>query len=133
MAKFVRILWVPVLLTSLYTGWVFWQRRALTPPPSQAAPDPTAAYGTSVKILEFYTNAKNIGPGEKVLMCYGVVNAKTVQLQPPAEDVWPSLSRCFQVAPRATTRYTLTAMGADRTTVSQSVEVVVKRPVHPSN
>jgi hypothetical protein len=60
-------------------------------------------------------------------MCYGVVNATAVRLDPPVESVWPAVSRCFEVTPSKTTRYTLTAEGADHASVSESVEIVVKR------
>src|SRR5438270_13211631 len=90
-AKLVRIMWIPVLLMTLYTGWMFWQRRSSAP--GSGVPreerDPLAAYGTSVKILQFYTRAPEIAPGEKALVCYSVVNATDVRLDPPVEKVWP--------------------------------------------
>src|SRR5436309_11217535 len=109
MTKLVRIMWVPVLLSVLYTGWVFWQRHTAEPAPKAARVerDPLAAYGDSVKILQFYTAAREIAAGEKALVCYGVVNATTVRLDPPVEKMWPAMSRCFEVAPARNTRYTL--------------------------
>ena len=55
------------------------------------------------------------------------MNATVVRLDPPAEKMWPSMSRCFDVKPAKTTRYTLTAEGADHASLSESVEIVVKR------
>jgi len=131
MRTVVRILWIPTLAVVLYTCWIFWQRshETVTPPPKAARPNdnPLAKYGNDVKILEFYTGSAEIARGGKALICYGVVNAKAVRLEPPAADVWPSMSRCFEVTPVKTTRYTLTAEGADRQTVSESIEIVVKR------
>lgn len=129
MRAVVRIMWVPVLLSMLYTGWVFWQRHTAETqlPPQRVERDPLAKYGTTLKILQFYAPAGEINAGQKVLLCYGVVNATAVRLDPPVESVWPSVSRCFEVKPARTTKYTLTAEGADRTTASESVEVVVKR------
>jgi hypothetical protein len=126
-AKFVRIMWVPVLLSVLYTGWVFWQRHSAEPKPAPVERDPLAAYGNRVKILQFYTSAREIAPGGKAPVCYGVVNATAVRLDPPVERVWPAVSRCFEVTPATSTRYTLTAEGAEHTTVSQSIEIAVKR------
>ena len=60
-------------------------------------------------------------------LCYGVVNANEVRLDPPVEKVWPSLSRCFDVAPTKTTHYTLSAEGADHKVVTESLDVVVQR------
>ena len=126
--KVVQIMWVPVLLTFLYTGWVFWQRHSeqTAPAPARVESDPLSKYGKTVKILQFYARAGTIAPGEKTLICYGVVNAASVRLEPPVESVWPAVSRCFETAPRRTTQFTLTAEGSDHTSVSESIEVVVR-------
>jgi hypothetical protein len=125
MAKLVRIMWAPVILAALYTGWVFWQRHRPTSP-TPVDSDPMAAYGKSVKILQFY-GPPEIAPGAKALVCYGVVNATAVRLDPPVESVWPAVSRCFQVTPAKSTRYTLTAEGQEHTSVSQSIQIAVRR------
>lgn len=127
MARLVRIMWVPVLLSALYLGWVFWQRHSARPAPGSMPRDPMAAYGNRLRILQFYTGAREIAPGEKALVCYGVVNATAVRLDPPVEKVWPAVSRCFDVKPAGSTRYTLTAEGAEHATVSESIEIAVKR------
>jgi hypothetical protein len=51
-------------------------------------------------------------------------------LEPAVEKVWPALSRCFEVAPAATTTYTLTAEDSSGQTVSQkaTIEVGPARP-----
>jgi hypothetical protein len=128
MAKLVRFMWGPVLLSVLYLGWVFWQRH--TPAPGKLAGverNPLEACGDGVKILHFYAGSPAIAPGEKALVCYSVINATAVRLDPSVEKMWPALSRCFEVTPAHSTRYTLTAEGADHTTVSESIEIEVKR------
>jgi hypothetical protein len=127
MAKLVHWLWILVLLTGLYTGWVFWQRhRSQAPLAAPVTVDPLAKYGSDVKIVQFYTGTGTITKGSKALLCYSVVNATGVRLDPPVESVWPAMSRCFEVAPERSTRYTLPAEGADHKTVSETLEVVVK-------
>ena len=127
MGKLVRIMWVPVLVVGLYSGWVLWQRhRSQTQPAVFQTVDPLAKYGSHVKIVQFYTTPDAITKGRKALLCYSVVNATVVRLDPPVERVWPSMSRCFEVAPTRSTRYTLTAGGADHKTTSETIEVVVK-------
>ena len=127
MGKLVRWTWVLVLVAGLYTGWVLWQRyTANAPPAPPAAVDPLAKYGSEVKILQFYTGSGEIAKGSKALLCYSVVNATVVRLDPAVENVWPAVSRCFDVAPARSTRYILTAEGADHKTASETVEVVVK-------
>src|ERR1700730_6961739 len=106
MEKIVRVMWVPVLLCALYVGWVFWQRHSSTVESKSARVerDPLANYGKSVKILQFYAGAGEIASGQKLLLRYGVVNAAAVRLDPPAEAVWPAVSRCFDVRPTKLTR-----------------------------
>lgn len=122
-------MWIPVLLAALYTGWVLWQRHtSLTEMPHKAATeDPLARYGGRVEIVQFYSGNGAILPGGKAQLCYGVVNAKEVRLDPPVEKVWPSMSRCFDVAPDKTTHYTITAEGADQQTVTASLDITVRR------
>ena len=127
MARLVRITWLLVLVTGLYSGWVIWRRHSAQRAPARAAAaDPLAKYGNAVEIVQFYAGAGTIAKGQKGLLCYSVVNATGVRLDPPVESVWPSFSRCFQVEPTRNTRYILTAEGADHKTVSQTVDLVVK-------
>ena len=126
--KIVRITWIPVILLALYTGWLIWQRRSYQLPPRPPQPqvsDPLLAYGDRLKILQFY-GPPEIQRGASALVCYGVVNAKSVRLDPPVEPVWPSLSRCFNVSPARTTTYTLTAQSADGQSASKSYELKVR-------
>jgi hypothetical protein len=125
--KLVQVMWIPVLLTALYTGWVLWQRHVSQTAETKAVvPDPLAKYGDQVKIVQFYSGNGAIVRGGKTQICYGVVNAKELRLDPAVEKVWPSLSRCFDVAPVRTTHYTLTAEGADHTVVSESMDISVQ-------
>jgi hypothetical protein len=111
----------------LYSGWLVWQRHSprLPPQPGPQQRDPLLVYGDRLKILEFY-GTPSISRGSSALLCYSVVNARSVRLNPADKDVWPSLSRCFNVNPARTTRYTLTAESADGQSVSHSFEVKVR-------
>jgi hypothetical protein len=121
--KILKITWIPILLALIYSGWVIWQRnQPIQRPQPPAGPDP---YGTALKIQGFYVENGALSPGQKTLLCYGVVNAKTVSIDPPVGDVWPSLSRCMEIAPTKTTHYILTA-GDGQKTVSQAIDVTVK-------
>jgi hypothetical protein len=90
-----------------------------SPPPVQqktSVPDP-------VKILAFYPRDAVVTEGEKTLLCYGVSNAASVRVDPPVDGVSPSLTRCVEIRPKVETRYTLTAVGSDGQSVSQSATV----------
>lgn len=91
-----------------------------TPPQKASTPSPAS---DPVKILSFYPRETMVTAGDMTLLCYGVSNAKSVRIEPPVEGVSPSLSRCVEVRPKGETRYTLTAVGSDGQTVSQSVTV----------
>jgi type IV pilus biogenesis protein CpaD/CtpE len=92
-------------------------------PPASAPPKKAAEPQAAVKITQFYASPQQIGKGEKTLLCYGVENATAVRLSPPVEKVWPAMSRCIEITPAETTKYTLTAEGAQGHSVSQSTEV----------
>lgn len=89
-------------------------------------PIPWPPTAPGVKILQFYASPREIAPGMKALVCYGVVNTRNLRLDPPVEKVWPAVSRCFDVYPAASTHYTLIAEGSDGATVSQSIDITLK-------
>ena len=86
---------------------------------------PAALPAGEVKITQFYTGASQIAPGEKAMICYGVENAKSVSLKPDVEKLGPAFSRCFDVTPQRSTRYTLTAEGFGARSVTASFEIQV--------
>ena len=82
--------------------------------------------GSELAIRGLYISPRTIHPGETAQLCYDVANAKTVTLDPPAGEVWPSHSRCLNLSPRKTTTSTLTIADAAGKTVSQTVELPVR-------
>jgi len=82
--------------------------------------------GKELGIQNFYAIPGVVRRGESVQLCYGVANAKTVKLEPQANPVWPSYSRCVDVTPTKTTTYTLTIADAAGNTRTQSLEVKVQ-------
>src|SRR6266545_3695743 len=85
----------------------------------------TAGAAGPVKILQFYANVGMLNMGEKALLCYGVENARSVELSPKVEALKPALSRCVEVAPLHTTHYTLMAEGFDGKVAIQSITLTV--------
>ena len=82
--------------------------------------------GSSFEIVNFYASPGAVHRGDSAELCYGVSNAKSVDIQPKLpEGTWPSVSRCISVAPEKTTTYTLTAVGANgqKKTSSLTLEV----------
>jgi hypothetical protein len=77
------------------------------------------------KITQFYAADPMIPKGLTGKLCYGVENATRLDLNPPSQDVWPSMARCFEVSPKQKTTYTLTAYGEDGSTDVKTVDVKV--------
>jgi len=93
-----------------------------------AAPAPAA-----VRITQFYAGEAEIGRGGRTLLCYGVENAASVRLEPPVEEISPSLNRCIEVRPARTTTYQLIAEGGGGTArASFTVNVSAKAAAPPS-
>ena len=78
--------------------------------------------GTVFTIEGFYAAPGEIRRGDSVQMCYSVANAQSVKIEPDTNHgVWPSLSRCFEITPKKTTTYTLTAQDAHGQTKTASL------------
>lgn len=128
-----------VVLLLGYTGFVFWSRSQDTKLAMQQQAEKRAAEehtadeksvdalgGSEFKILAFYGSPGRIRRGEEVTLCYGVSKAKTVKLDPPDGNVWPAATRCLQVAPKKTTKYTLTADDGAGNAKSADLTITVK-------
>jgi hypothetical protein len=128
-----------VLIVLAFVGYTFWSRHSenadlaykqQAAKSAQERESDAAAVeelgGSDFKILAFYASPGSIHRGDTVDMCYGVSNAKTVKLDPPEGNVWPSANRCIQVTPKKTTTYTLTIDDGKGKTANQQLTIVVK-------
>ena len=57
-----------------------------------------------------------------------MLNAKSVELDPPVEPVHPAVGYCFNVAPPKTTTYTLKVKGKNGHVVEKQLTIEVKEP-----
>jgi hypothetical protein len=127
---------VGVLLAVIYVGYIFYSRwsenrEAVEKAKQQEVQDAQHtidAYGGGrVKVLSFTLSSGLIHRGEKINVCYGVSNAKTVTIDPkPDGEVWPSISRCVEASPKKDTTFTITATDEKGHTDTQSLEVKVR-------
>lgn len=128
-----------VLLVLVYVGWIFvsrWeQNRAMRRKVQeeraehQREADRAAIEqlgGSELGIQYFYASPGTIRRKESAQLCYAVANAKTVALDPPVAEVWPSHVRCFDVSPAKTTTYRLTVAGSSGETKTASVTINVR-------
>lgn len=82
--------------------------------------------GKEFAILNFYASPGTINRGETTQLCYGVSKAKTVDLEPQSNPVWPSAARCVDVSPTRDTTYTLTIHDSSGNAKTATVEVKVR-------
>jgi hypothetical protein len=127
---------IAIVAGALYDAWIFYSRWSGNRAVERANRETEAAQkrrqidalgGDKLKILNFYAAPGAIRRGASASLCYGVNGAKTVRLEPAAAEVWPALSRCFQVSPVTDTEYKLTAEDAAGHTASESFILRVHR------
>lgn len=128
---------VALIIAALYVGWTFYSRHEA----NRRAQEELAArqadarkrvvdqyYGSGeIRIPTFLADDGVLKPGQTTHLCYGVVNAVSVKLDPPVEALKPTYRHCIDIAPKKTTTYTLTAFNAAGKSKSVSLEVRVER------
>lgn len=125
------ITWIVLLAAFLYAGWTIASRRLQPIPPKSPSTDSKEAEllriygGDQVRILQFYARDGLVTEGTRSVICYGVLNAQSVRIEPPVEGVRPSLNKCVEIAPKHNTRYTLIAEGKDGRMVSATCDLGV--------
>jgi len=127
---------VALIIAALYVAWTFYSRHQS----DRAAAEQIAArqqearqhvvdqvFGDGeVKFVTFGADSADLKRGETTQLCYGVVNAKTVTLDPPVETLKPSYHHCLQIAPAKTTTYTVAADDGKGHKQSESVTIHVR-------
>lgn len=125
-----------VIIVAIYVGYVVFtrwkERRDTARQEKQQVIDSSRktyeAYGSGqVTVLNFNITPAAMNKGDKGSLCYGVSNAKTVEIEPKPDDaVWPSLARCVAVSPKKTTTYTITAKAEDGKSATKDVTIIVQ-------
>ncbi len=135
-ARILRYSWFLVGAAVLVVAWTFFSQwmesRKIA---SEAAArkqraDAEAAEmmgGNRFEILQFYAYPSIVARGQSTDMCYSVSNAKSVKLDPPAVEVWPSQMRCIDIKPEKTTDYTLTIFDDAGKSKTQTITITVAK------
>src|ERR1700730_13000221 len=97
-----------ILIVLIYLGYTFYSRRESNrefekqreeKSTEQRREDDRRAIeqlgGSELAVQSLYVAPASIHRGEKAQLCYNVSNAKTVVLDPPEGNVWPSHFRCI--------------------------------------
>ena len=116
---------VVAVLAAAYVGFRLYQREASEEAFRQKKaaekrekPLPELYKSEKLEILGFYVAPRRIARGEKASLCYGVLNAKALSIEPSVGELSITMSRCAGVSPAKTTTYTfkaLDAAGAEKT------------------
>jgi hypothetical protein len=127
---------IAMIIAALYVAWTFYSRYEANRTAAQAIQNKKAdenkqfvsqVYGSGeVKFTAMSADSGVLAPGQTTQLCYGVVNAKTVKVDPPVEQLKPSYHHCFEIAPKKTTTYTVTADDGAGHTKSESLTIQVK-------
>lgn len=124
-----------LVLVAAYSGWTFYSRYNAGREAEEKSRETEARKdqetvdrfgGGKLKILSFYITPVSAAAGEKVLVCYSVVNATEMSIEPEIEPVKPSISRCLEAHPKRSTTYTLKARDAMGAEVRQTAAVEIR-------
>ena len=135
-----RLLWITsvgVIIAALYVGWTFYSRHQRSREAAEAVEKKqddqrkrvaNQIFGSGeIKFSTFSIATAALKRGETTQLCYGVVNATSVKLDPPpSEPLKPSYRHCLDIAPKKTTTYTITASNAKGESQSQSLTLRVE-------
>ena len=133
--KVFRYSWIIVVIAVLVVAGIFYSRwrenrdieeKAAAKEREHARQVAEALGGSNFEILNFYASPGAIHRGDSAELCYGVSNAKTIDIEPTVpEETWASLNRCIPIEPKKTATYTLTATNAkgDKKTATLTIEV----------
>src|ERR1700682_3049147 len=109
---------VGIFIALVVDGWIFYSRWARDRETERVRVEKEAQQarrtldqmgGTDLKILNWYVSPATIQRGNEAHLCYSVVGAKTVRMEPAVKELYPALSHCIQVSPRSNTEYKLFA------------------------
>ncbi len=128
---------VAVILATLYVAYTLYSRHES----NRKAQEAIAAqqedarkrqveqiYGSGeVRFTTFGADEAVVPRGQSTELCYGVLNATSVKIDPPlSEPGKVTAHHCVEISPKQTTTYTITASNGKGDTKSESVTVQVK-------
>ena len=80
-----------------------------------------------IKFTTFSADNGLVKRGGTTHLCYGVVNATTLKIDPPVgEPVKPTSRHCVEIAPKQTITYTITASNDKGATKTASLTIQVR-------
>ena len=136
MKKVLAYTWIAVVIAALYVAWIFYSRHERTAreeqelqkrKQEQAQRVNQMIFGSGeIQFSTFVAEPGVLRRGETAELCYGVVNAVRVELDPPIEAAKPTYRHCVEISPKKTTTYTIKATDSKGNSKSASLTVQVK-------
>jgi hypothetical protein len=136
LSKILPFTTVGVIIAALYVAWTFYSRYQGNKQAMQRiqAEHEVARkrvvdqiYGSGeIRFTTFGADSGLLKRGERTELCYGVVNAKNVKVDPPVGETKPSYHHCIEIAPEKTTTYTITADDGAGHSKSESLTIRVQ-------
>lgn len=127
---------VITLLVFAYVAWVMYSRYASNKDAAEKAQQAAAAAEQQrnatitqhgeLSFSTFYAENGTVTAGQYTRLCYGVLNAQSVKIDPPVEQLKPTERHCLDISPKKTTTYTISADNGAGQTKSLSLTVKVK-------
>ncbi len=127
---------VAVVIAAIYVAWTLYSRheenqRAVAEAQQKQAEAAKQSYDAATQhgeltFVTFEASAGVLKRGQTTDLCYGIVNAKSVKIDPPVEQIKPSYRHCMEIAPKKTTTYTITADDGAGHSKSLSLSVKVQ-------
>jgi hypothetical protein len=127
---------VAVIIAALYVAWTFYSRHEANVKAQQELAAKQAEKRQREAQLTFGSGGLSfrtwsadkaaVRSGETAHICYGIVDAKTVRIDPPVEQLKPSYLHCLEVAPKQTTTYKITAEDGRGHTASEQLTIQVR-------
>ena len=135
--KVLRYTWIVVLIAALYLAWTFYSRHEreaaseaelAQKKKAREDRDNKAIFGSGeLQFSTFVADRGILHRGESTQLCYGVVNAVSVELNPRIEpESKPSYLHCMEISPKETTTYTITAKDSKGNSKTASLTVQVE-------
>ena len=128
---------IAMIIAALYVAWTFYSRHESARKAQEAIEtkrqetekhNADLIFGSGeIKFTIFSADPGTVKRGEATRLCYGVVNATTLNIDPPvSEPIKPTNRHCLEITPKETTTYTITASNDKDDTKTSSLTVQVK-------
>lgn len=127
---------IALIIAVLYVAWVFYSRyesnkqlasRLAAEQESKRKAVVGAVFGSGeIRFTAFDVADSVLRRGKSTQLCYGVENAKTVTIEPSVAKLKPTYHSCFDIAPKTTTTYTITAYDGGGHKESKSLTLQVR-------